>query len=53
MGGRAGINHLISRESTMDIGVMGDRHPNSGQEERKKNVGDIFLNDHLIFLYTF
>ena len=31
-----GINHLISRESTMDIGVMGDRDPNSGQEESLK-----------------
>ena len=29
------INHLISRESTMDIGV-GDRHPNSGQGEGGK-----------------
>ena len=32
MGGKAGINHLISRESTMDIGV-GDQHPNPGREE--------------------
>ena len=41
MGGRAGINHLISRESTMDIGVGwggwgGDQQPNSGGESREE-----------------
>ena len=36
---RWGINHLISRESTMDIGV-GDRHPNSGREEANAKEKD-------------